>query len=56
MGPNASKVVVGAKELYEARCRFCHEPNLGKPAHSTLSLAGLEITNKPPAVEMQDRV
>ena len=28
LGPDASKVVVGAKEMYEARCRFCHEPDL----------------------------
>src|SRR2546423_3676026 len=25
------KIVVGAKEIYEARCRFCHEPDLGLP-------------------------
>ncbi len=24
---NNSKIVVGAKEMYEARCRFCHEPD-----------------------------
>lgn len=23
------QVAVGAKDMYEARCRFCHEPNLG---------------------------
>ncbi len=27
MGTDATQVVVGAKDLYEARCRFCHEPN-----------------------------
>lgn len=26
LGPKAERIVVGAKELYEARCRFCHEP------------------------------
>lgn len=26
IGPEASRIVVGAKETYEARCRFCHEP------------------------------
>jgi thymidine kinase len=36
----ADRIVVGAKEIYEARCRFCHEPNLCesrdvKPEHST---------------------
>lgn len=25
-GADAPKVAVGAKEMYEARCRFCHEP------------------------------
>ena len=25
-GEGASRVMVGAKDLYEARCRFCHEP------------------------------
>ncbi len=25
---DASVVAVGAKEMYEARCRFCHEPNV----------------------------
>lgn len=28
VGPDAPKVAVGAKEMYEARCRFCHEPDL----------------------------
>lgn len=26
---DSSVVAVGAKEMYEARCRFCHEPNIG---------------------------
>ena len=25
-GDGATRVLVGAKDLYEARCRFCHEP------------------------------
>lgn len=25
-GPDAERIMVGAKELYEARCRFCHDP------------------------------
>ncbi|OFZ83804.1 MAG: thymidine kinase [Bdellovibrionales bacterium RIFOXYD1_FULL_44_7] len=29
-GPQAERVVVGAKDLYEARCRFCHEPEIEK--------------------------
>ncbi len=28
-GNEDSKVVVGAKDMYEARCRFCHEPDAG---------------------------
>jgi len=38
-GDSAARVLVGAKDLYEARCRFCHEPyenieqgELGLPA------------------------
>ncbi|HAR41959.1 MAG TPA: thymidine kinase [Bdellovibrionales bacterium] len=27
-GTDASRIVVGAREMYEARCRFCHEPDL----------------------------
>lgn len=27
-GNNAERIVVGAKEMYEARCRFCHEPDI----------------------------
>lgn len=26
-GPAADRIAVGAKEMYEARCRFCHEPD-----------------------------
>lgn len=26
-GGEYSRIAVGAKEMYEARCRFCHEPN-----------------------------
>jgi thymidine kinase len=28
VGANAPRVAVGAKDLYEARCRFCHEPDV----------------------------
>ena len=28
-GLNSARIAVGAKEMYEARCRFCHEPDLG---------------------------
>jgi thymidine kinase len=28
---DAAVVAVGAKEMYEARCRFCHEPNVDLP-------------------------
>lgn len=27
ISPNTDLVAVGAKEMYEARCRFCHEPD-----------------------------
>lgn len=28
LGADASRIAVGAKEMYEARCRFCHDPTL----------------------------
>ncbi|OFZ53526.1 MAG: thymidine kinase [Bdellovibrionales bacterium RIFOXYC1_FULL_54_43] len=31
-GPDAGRIVVGAKDLYEARCRFCHEPDISSQA------------------------
>jgi thymidine kinase len=34
-------VAVGAKEMYEARCRFCHEPNV---IHSPQTEPGLKTT------------
>lgn len=27
-GPEADRILVGAKEFYEARCRFCHDPEI----------------------------
>ncbi len=31
-GATAGRIALGAKEMYEARCRFCHEPELlGEP-------------------------
>ena len=42
---NESQIVVGAAELYEARCRFCHEPNsTGVPA----SEMGLPVIDRKP--------
>jgi thymidine kinase len=26
-GAEADRIAVGAQEMYEARCRFCHEPD-----------------------------
>lgn len=34
LGPAAVRVAVGAKDLYEARCRFCHDPDLTLPKES----------------------
>jgi thymidine kinase len=36
--PNAPTIAVGAKDLYEARCRFCHEPG-GATVDSAAGLA-----------------
>ncbi|MBS1964017.1 MAG: thymidine kinase [Bdellovibrionales bacterium] len=40
---DAAIVAVGAKEMYEARCRFCHEPNVdfkSEPMRSTTPTPG----------------
>ena len=35
-GSDAERIAVGAKEMYEARCRFCHEPEgLAQPNQKT---------------------
>ena len=31
-GSKSDQIAVGAKDQYEARCRFCHEPDLGEVA------------------------
>lgn len=41
-----SVVAVGAKEMYEARCRFCHEPNIGNT---------VGLTTSPPLKEMNEK-
>jgi thymidine kinase len=34
-GTGSTRIAVGAKEMYEARCRFCHEPEtLGEAPHA----------------------
>jgi thymidine kinase len=38
-GDGSARIMVGAKELYEARCRFCHEPYDG--AETTQAELGL---------------
>jgi thymidine kinase len=37
-GAEGSRIVVGAKDMYEARCRFCHEPDSEAAMQSSLSL------------------
>jgi thymidine kinase len=32
---DTSRIAVGAKEIYEARCRFCHEPDWVAETHET---------------------
>lgn len=41
-----SVVAVGAKEMYEARCRFCHEPNIG---------TSIGLTTLPPQKETHEK-
>jgi thymidine kinase len=38
-GTDAPKIAVGAKDMYEARCRFCHEPDLGEEQSAVIGLA-----------------
>jgi thymidine kinase len=38
---SAEQIAVGAKDMYEARCRFCHEPDIGIGADGA-SAAGPE--------------
>jgi thymidine kinase len=38
-GADATRVLVGAKELYEARCRFCHEPEESAQAELKFEVA-----------------
>lgn len=42
---DADQIAVGAREMYEARCRFCHEPN---PDHAGSATAGLTQALTPP--------
>lgn len=37
---DSSVVAVGAKEMYEARCRFCHEPNFSSGLTTNLTEKG----------------
>jgi thymidine kinase len=39
-GTSDARVLVGGKELYEARCRFCHEPDLDQHSQVELTLGG----------------
>ena len=39
-GSADSQVAVGARDMYEARCRFCHEPDLAAPSAPAPGLAG----------------
>jgi thymidine kinase len=57
LGANATQVIVGAQEFYEARCRFCHEPNLGSPERSVPAPPiALGVTPRIPTVEIQERL
>jgi thymidine kinase len=43
---DANVVAVGAKEMYEARCRFCHEPSVDLVAETGPSVLKTEKTPK----------
>lgn len=44
-GKSEDKVLVGAKDFYEARCRFCHEPDQSKPFQMTRTEAVQQAIN-----------
>jgi thymidine kinase len=46
-GADAARVLEGAKELYEARCRFCHEPEESPQAELGLKLESPPGTGVP---------
>jgi thymidine kinase len=46
-GSESAKVLVGAKEMYEARCRFCHEPDAqAAPEAKTMGLKKSPSTSR----------
>lgn len=47
-GSSTDQVAVGAKDMYEARCRFCHEPQLEMQLGGA-SASGLTAPRKPAA-------
>lgn len=49
-GAEDNNVVVGAKDMYEARCRFCHEPDADISAMSESTAAAPELTHSNPGV------
>lgn len=59
LGAGASRIAVGAKEMYEARCRFCHEPELESqqleiPALRSQGTSSLTTEGKPESDLFQD--
>ncbi len=50
---SADRVAVGAKDLYEPRCRFCHEPN-PQPQLEPEFFPGITSSSQPATDEFQD--
>ena len=53
-GSESTRILVGAKDLYEARCRFCHEPDADAAMQATLPMS-LGVSVAPPADEAEQR-
>jgi thymidine kinase len=49
-GLNTDQVLVGAKDFYEARCRFCHEP---EPISEQLELHSQGLTTREQKIDDQ---
>lgn len=48
--PNSPTIAIGAKDLYEARCRFCHEP--GQASHEVHEANEAQRSNRPNPSEL----
>ena len=46
-----NKIAVGAHDLYEARCRFCHEPDVIEAPATLPGILAIQNSQQPPVTE-----